>query len=114
MRVHGRVDEKRLEKLKDGISIEGINYKSIEARLDKSPEDRETAAGTNSWLTIVLREGKNREIRKVMEALGLRVNRLIRTDYGPFTLGDLTPGSVEEVRPQVLKDQVAGYFKGKQ
>jgi 23S rRNA pseudouridine2605 synthase len=111
VRVHGKVDEKRLDKLKDGITIEGIRYKSIEAKLDKSPEGRESAGGTNSWLTIVLREGKNREIRKVMEALGLKVNRLIRTDYGPFTLGDLTPGSVEEVRPQVLKDQVAGYFK---
>ena len=108
VRVHGRVDEKRLKKLKDGITIEGIHYKSIEATLDQSKSD-----GTNSWLTIVLREGKNREIRKVMEAIGLRVNRLIRTDYGPFTLGELTPGSVEEVRPQVLKDQVAGYFKDK-
>lgn len=105
VRVHGRVDEKKLASLQKGIMVEGFKYKSIEATLDK-------AQGANSWLTVILIEGKNREVRKVMEALGLRVNRLIRVSYGPFNLDELPVGAVQEVKPKVLKDQVAGYFKG--
>jgi 23S rRNA pseudouridine2605 synthase len=62
--------------------------------------------GRNAWATVALREGKNREIRRAMEALGFRVNRLIRVSYGPFQLGDLKPGAVEEVRARVLRDQL--------
>jgi 23S rRNA pseudouridine2605 synthase len=62
--------------------------------------------GANAWLTVGIREGKNREVRRAMEAVGLIVNRLIRTGYGPFQLGDLAPGAVEEVRPRVLRDQL--------
>jgi 23S rRNA pseudouridine2605 synthase len=104
VRVHGRVDEGRLKALEKGIKIEGIFYKSIIAELD-------SVQGSNSWLTVVLTEGKNREIRKVMEALDLKVNRLLRTDYGPFNLGNLPRGAIQEVKPQVLKDQIKGYFK---
>lgn len=104
VRVHGRVSEERLEKLKDGITVEGVRYKSIEAKLDKQQ-------GSNSWLTIVLSEGKNREIRRVMEALDLKVNRLIRTDYGPFKLGDLPEGAAEEISTSVMRKQVPEFFK---
>ena len=106
VRVHGAVDEERLEALKNGITVDGIYYKSIEASLDKTQ-------GSNAWLSVVLREGKNREIRKVMEALDLKVNRLIRTDYGPFNLGKLPEGAVQEIKPQVMKDQISGFFKNK-
>lgn len=111
VRVHGRVDEKRLESLKNGIEVDGVRYQSIEASIDKDAE-RE-AGGTNTWLTIVLQEGKNREVRRVMEALGLKVTRLIRTDYGSFTLGKMKRGSVAEVAPKVLMDQVGSYFKAR-
>lgn len=108
VRVHGRVDVKKLEKLKSGITIEGIFYKSIEASLDKDQVmDR---GGTNTWLSIVLTEGKNREVRRVMEAIGLKVNRLIRTAYGPFNLGNMPRGEVVEVKASVLKQQVKGFF----
>ena len=104
VRVHGRVNEEKLASLADGITIEGVRYKSIEAAMEKSQ-------GTNSWLNITLVEGKNREIRKVMEALGLKVNRLIRVSYGPFVLGDLPRGVATEVKPHVLRHQVRDYFK---
>lgn len=110
VRVHGRVNEKRLESLAKGITVDGIRYKSIKAEL----EDRREKSGTNSWITIVLREGKNREIRRVMEALGLKVTRLIRTDYGPFSLGNIARGSVQEVKAQVMKDQIAKFFSLKE
>lgn len=106
VRVHGRVDESRLQALEKGLTLDGFHYKSIEARLEKQ-------AGSNAWLDVVLTEGKNREVRRVMEALGLRVNRLIRTAYGPFNLGNLPKGGVIEVKPKVLREQLAGYFKHK-
>ena len=109
VRVHGRVDERRLESLKNGITVEGVRYKSIDAQLEKNVEGREKS-GANSWITITLREGKNREIRRVMEFLGLNVTRLIRTDYGPFSLGKMPRSSSEEVRPEVMKHQIAKYF----
>ena len=67
-------------------------------------------SGANVWLVVTLKEGKNREIRKVMAHLGLQVSRLIRTAYGPFQLGDLAPGSTKEVAPEILKDKLKGYF----
>ncbi len=115
VRVHGKVNEKRLLALKNGITVEGVRYASIDAKLEKLPEDeKQLNAGANSWISITLREGKNREIRRVMEALGLRVTRLIRTDYGPFSLGKMTRGSVSEVKSDVMKHQIAKYFAGKQ
>ncbi|MGB4058243.1 MAG: pseudouridine synthase [Alphaproteobacteria bacterium] len=105
VRVHGTVDTGKLQALEKGITVDGMNYKSIEATLERQQ------GGANAWLNVVLTEGKNREVRKVMEAIGLNVNRLIRTHYGPFALGDLPPGAVQEVKPKVLQEQVGGFFK---
>lgn len=110
VRVNGRVNEKRLQSLKNGITVEGVRYKSIEATLDAQPDERESV-GANSWITMTLREGKNREIRRVLEALGLSVTRLIRTDYGPFSLGKMSRGSVSEVTVGVMRNQIGEYFR---
>ena len=113
VRVHGKVNEKRLESIQKGIMVEGVRYKSIEAKIEKAQGDEKAVQkGANTWLSISLREGKNREIRRVMEALGLKVTRLIRTDYGPFSLGKMTRGSVTEVKIDVMKHQIAKYFAG--
>lgn len=99
MRVHGRVEEAALAALARGVTIEGVAYGPIEAGLD-------SRHGTNAWLTVSLKEGKNREVRVVMAHLGLQVTRLIRTAYGPFQLGSPPKGAVEEVHPRVLRDQL--------
>ncbi|MCO6419710.1 rRNA pseudouridine synthase [Siccirubricoccus sp. KC 17139] len=99
VRVHGEVDEKALAALGQGIQIGRTRYAPIEAGLD-------SRKGSNAWLTVSLQEGKNREIRRVMEHLGLAVTRLIRIAYGPFQLGALPRGAVEEVNPKVLRDQL--------
>ncbi len=99
VRAHGEVDQEALDKLKDGIAVDGVLYGSIEATLDRSQ-------GRNVWITMGLREGKNREIKNVLGALGLEVNRLIRISYGPFQLGDLPEGEVLEVRGRTLRDQL--------
>ncbi len=98
-RAHGRPDPAALERLAEGVVVDGIRYGPVLARLDR-------AEGANSWLTLSLREGKNREVRRLLEHLGCRVNRLIRTAYGPFQLGNLAPGAVAEVPPKVLADQL--------
>jgi 23S rRNA pseudouridine2605 synthase len=98
VRVHGKVTAEDLAKLARGMTVDGINYGAIQAALDSE-------RGANAWLTMTLREGKNREIRKVCEALGWSVNRLIRVSYGPFQLGNLAAGAVEEVPARVLADQ---------
>lgn len=99
VRAFGRADEAKLASLKHGITIDGVNYKSIEVSLDSKQ-------GGNVWLTMALREGKNREIKKVLEALDLKVNRLIRLSFGPFQLGQLEAGKVEEVPRRVLRQQL--------
>lgn len=98
-RVHGTPTEAQLAPLKDGITLEGERFQPMSLTIDRQQ-------GANAWLTIGLREGRNREIRRALEAVGLTVNRLIRISYGPFQLGDLAPGSVEEVRGRVLRDQL--------
>ncbi len=100
VRVNGRPDEAALARLADGVAIDGMRYGPVQAQLDRQQ-------GANAWLTITIREGKNREIRKVCEHLGLTVNRLIRTAYGPFQLGKLETGAVEKVPARVLREQVA-------
>ncbi|MGQ0485682.1 MAG: pseudouridine synthase [Hyphomicrobiales bacterium] len=105
VRAYGKVDDRMLAKLKDGVEIEGVRYGPIDARIDKMQ-------GDNCWLTFAIREGKNREVKKVCEHLGLKVNRLIRTTFGPFVLGDLARGGIEEVPPKVLKEQLGGKFRG--
>lgn len=93
VRVYGTVNEAALAELTQGITIDGVTYGRIEAEV----EDSDHNTRSNTWLFMTLYEGKNREIRKVMEYLGLRVNRLIRVSYGPFSLEDLKPGYVLEV-----------------
>jgi 23S rRNA pseudouridine2605 synthase len=99
VRVHGKVDETALERLGRGVEIEGVKYGPVEAKLDR-------VQGTNAWLTLGLREGKNREIRKIMDHLGLDVGRLIRISFGPFQLGDMETGAVEEVKRRILAEQI--------
>lgn len=90
-RAYGQVSQEQLEDLIEGIEIDGIRYGSIDANLERR-------TGANVWIEMKLREGKNREVRRVLEHLGLKVSRLIRTAYGPFELGDLPAGEVDEIR----------------
>jgi len=103
-RAHGHVSQNKLDKLQNGIRFNGITYKGIDAKLDKQQ-------GDNAWIEITLTEGKNREVRNVMEAVGLTVNRLIRVSYGPFHLGNLPKKSILEVKQHMMKDQLKGFFK---
>jgi len=104
VRVNGRVDASALQKLEKGVTISGIRYGSVKAELDLQK-------GANAWLTLALTEGKNREIRKIMEHLGYRVTRLIRTAYGPFQLGNMERGAVVEVTRKMLRETVPNSFK---
>ena len=99
VRAHGRVAQEALDRLRQGVTIDGVRYGPVEARIDREQ-------GSNLWLTISLREGKNREVKQLAEHLGLTVNRLIRVSFGPFALGDLASGAVEEVKRRVLADQL--------
>jgi 23S rRNA pseudouridine2605 synthase len=99
VRAHGSVTQDQLDRLRGGITIGGIRYGPIEAIADR-------AQGANVWLTFAMREGKNREVKNVLGHLGLAVNRLIRVSFGPFTLGDLAPGEVDEVRTRTLREQL--------
>jgi 23S rRNA pseudouridine2605 synthase len=99
VRINGRPTDPQLEPLRKGITVEGERFQPMQVTLDRQQ-------GANAWLTVGLREGKNREIRRAMESIGLVVNRLIRISYGPFQLGDLKPGAVEEVRRRILRDQL--------
>lgn len=99
VRAYGRITQADLDKLADGVSVDGVLYGAIEASLDKEQ-------GDNVWLTIALREGKNREIKRVLEHLGLSVNRLIRVSFGPFQLAELGEGEVREIRGRVLREQL--------
>jgi 23S rRNA pseudouridine2605 synthase len=99
VRAHGTISQAALDALSAGITLDGVDYLGIEARLDREQ-------GANVWITLGLREGKNREIKKVLEHQGLAVNRLIRVSFGPFELGDLAEGEAAEVRTRVLRDQL--------
>ncbi len=99
VRVNGYVDEKALAALANGVTVEGERYGPIEAGLD-------SRKGDNSWLSVSLREGRNREIRRVMAHLGLQTSRLIRVAYGPFQLGVLPKGAAEEVTGKILREQL--------
>jgi 23S rRNA pseudouridine2605 synthase len=94
-RAYGQVSQAQLEDLIEGVEIEGVRYGSIDANLERR-------TGANVWIEMKLREGKNREVRRVLEHLGLKVSRLIRTAYGPFALGDLATGDVDEIRQHDL------------
>ena len=99
VRVHGTVDADRLKLLEKGVTIEGVRYGAIKTELERQK-------GANAWLTMSLTEGKNREIRRVMDHLGYSVTRLIRLSYGPFQLGLLERGQVEEVPRKVVREQL--------
>jgi 23S rRNA pseudouridine2605 synthase len=99
VRAYGRVTQAELNQLADGITVDGITYGPVEAILDR-------AETSNAWITVAIREGKNREVRRVLEAIGLKVNRLIRVSYGPFQLGKMAPGSVEEITPSAMKEML--------
>jgi len=99
VRAHGRVTEEALHGLRSGVTIDGVKYGPVEARIDREQ-------GSNLWLMLSLREGKNREVKRLAEHLGLTVNRLIRISFGPFALGDLAEGALEEVKRRVLADQL--------
>ena len=99
VRVNGRPTDPQLDPLRKGVTVEGEAFQPMQVTLDRQQ-------GANAWLTVGLREGKNREIRRAMDSIGLTVNRLIRVSYGPFQLGELKQGAVEEVRRRVLRDQL--------
>jgi 23S rRNA pseudouridine2605 synthase len=99
VRAHGEVTQAQLDELKKGVEVEGVKYGSIDATLERDQ-------GANVWLVFAIREGKNREVRNVLAHLGLEVNRLIRISYGPFQLGELDEGQVEEVKTRVLREQL--------
>lgn len=105
VRVNGRFHHKRLEEISKGVTIEGINYRKVEIELDERKE------GVNQWLTIKIREGKNREVRKLLEYAGMTVTRLLRTSYGPFELKKIQRGSIEEIAKSELLINCKEFFK---
>jgi 23S rRNA pseudouridine2605 synthase len=107
VRVNGRPTDGMLDPLRKGLEIDGQKFLPMTVTIDRQQ-------GANAWLTVGLREGKNREIRRAMADIGLSVNRLIRISYGPFQLGKLKPGAVEPVRGRVLRDQLGGDVPGPQ
>lgn len=115
VRVFGKITQEKLDSLKKGIVVDGIKYGSIDASIDK-------IQGDNTWIFMSLKEGKNREIKKIMEHFGCRVSRLIRVSYGPFNLdrpnnhagvavsNRMTEGEVIEISSRLMKDKIPGFF----
>lgn len=99
VRINGSVSEDKLDRLRAGITVEGLRYQPMVVTFDRQQ-------GANAWLTVSLREGKNREIRRAMAEIGVTVNRLIRVSYGPFQLANLPQGDVEELKQRVVRDQL--------
>jgi 23S rRNA pseudouridine2605 synthase len=99
VRAHGKVTQDQLDSLRDGVTVDGINYGPIEATLDREQP-------SNVWITFAIREGKNREVRNVLRHLNLHVARLIRVSFGPFQLGEIAEGAVEEIPTRVLREQL--------
>jgi 23S rRNA pseudouridine2605 synthase len=99
VRAHGSIDKDALASLSEGVTIDGIQYGAVEATLDRSQ-------GSNHWLTLALREGRNREVKRLLGYIGLETTRLIRISYGPFQLGELASGGLVEIRGRVLRDQL--------
>lgn len=103
VRAFGHVDAAALKKLENGVEVEGVRYGPIEAQIER-------VQGDNTWLTIAIKEGKNREVKRICEHLGLQVNRLIRTAFGPFQLGELPRGGIEEVPTRAMKSSIGEKF----
>ncbi|MEN5168880.1 pseudouridine synthase [Brevundimonas pondensis] len=111
-RARGRITQAELDKLKTGCTIEGVHYGPMEATIDKAKEKEDgERSSANLWISVSITEGKNREVRKVLESVGLTVNRLIRLAYGPFQLGTLPIGAVEEVGPRVIREMLADHIR---
>ena len=112
-RARGKITQEQLDKLKEGVVVDGVSYGPIEATLDKAKESKseDGKAPANLWISVSITEGKNREVRKVLESVGLTVNRLIRLAYGPFRLDVLPVGAVEEVGPRVIREMLAEYIR---
>jgi len=112
-RARGKITQEQLDALKDGVVVDGVSYGPIEAKLDKAKESKaeDGKAPANLWISVSITEGKNREVRKVLELVGLTVNRLIRLAYGPFRLDVLPVGAVEEVGPRVIRELLADYIR---
>ena len=108
VRVHGTVDAAKLASVANGVTISGIRYEGVKIEVEKGKED-----SANSWLAVTIREGKNREVRKIMEHLDLTVTRLIRVAFGPFPLGKLVRGAIEEVPRRVLHESLGKFFEDK-
>jgi 23S rRNA pseudouridine2605 synthase len=104
VRANGTASDESLEPVRRGITVEGERFQPMTVTLDRQQ-------GSNVWLTVGLREGRNREVRRALASVGLTVNRLIRISYGPFQLGDLAPGQAEEIRPRILRDQIGALMK---
>ena len=105
VRVYGEINSGKLKALAKGITIGGVNYEPIKVEVETAKQE-----GSNRWLMVSLREGKNREIRKVMEHLGLQVTRLMRVAFGPFQLGKLAKGAVEEIPRRILRESLGRFF----
>lgn len=105
VRVYGKINERMFKPLARGVTIDGLRYGPIQVKLDHE-------ARSNAWVTVTLKEGKNREIRKVMEHVGLKVSRLIRTAFGPFQIGSLKAGDLKEMPKKVLREQLGAAFPG--
>lgn len=103
VRAFGHTDDAALARLAKGITIEGVTYGAIEAKVERQQ-------GDNCWINIAIKEGKNREVRRIMEYMGLQVNRLIRVSYGPFQLGNLPEGAAEELNQKILREQIPQFF----
>ena len=110
-RARGRITQDELDKLKDGVAVDGVRYGSVEATIDKATTKEDGSQAANLWISVSITEGKNREVRKVLESVGLTVNRLIRLAYGPFQLATLPLGSVEEVGPRVIRELLAEHIR---
>jgi 23S rRNA pseudouridine2605 synthase len=110
-RAFGDVSQEQLEALIEGVEIEGVRYGPIDANLERGTSG---SGMRNQWIEVSITEGKNREVRRVLEYLGLKVNRLIRTAYGPFTLGDLARGQATRIRKADLERFVSGMTRGRQ
>ena len=109
VRAYGRTNQAKLDELKKGVTVEGVAYGAVDAKIDKVTRT-ESTGGSNLWITVAITEGKNREVRRVMESIGLKVNRLIRLAYGPFALAQLPAGAVEEVGPRVIRELLSDFI----
>ncbi|CAN5315207.1 pseudouridine synthase [soil metagenome] len=110
-RARGRIKQADLDTLKDGVTVDGVRYGPVQATIDKATTNEDGGQSANLWISVQISEGKNREVRKVLESIGLTVNRLIRLAYGPFQLGTLPVGAVEEVGPRVIREMLGQHIR---